>query len=449
MKEAGPFSQTYEQDQIGKLIDSLLYVEQTELAAMLVAACVRNDCKRLLDKNLSFALGLEYVKMSGCGFGLIGLIGGIANGMKYGIEGGLKTFAAATVLGMLWGLLGIVWSRLGTPFLLKHSQTARNPVQVVEFQMALPPSEAFDECYRGLLSLRGMRMESSDRESGTLRGVTGFGLQSPGEIVGMEIISLSDNTSGVCVYSRPLSLFGLDFGRSKANVSFLAKVLEDAGHQRLQSTSNIPKSRVGKVFNSLSEFEQDELRIRLVVMHLRRFANWRNTFSIFVHLLMILMAVASILIPISWTFGGLRAASCMGLGVLEFALGAGIGVAFVASKVKSRKKDPLPSALQVHELRLGVSASQAFETCLAYISASGIRVQEVDRESRTLCAIMPMSWKSAGELVGVKIDQLVSSSQCGVRVYSRPLYIGAPDFGKHRSNILLLSKAIEEACVIA
>lgn len=341
-----------------------------------------------------------------------------------------------------------MYSRFATPRLVKYLKAHKGALQIEDVQLAVPVSKAFDQCFASLSAIKGMRIAVADRENGILRAVTGLSWQSPGEVVGVEISALGPDASAVCVYSKPLSLFGLDFGRCKSNVTLLSRLIGTAGAKPLPSAVCDRANRMNAILNSLTESERHEFRVKLIVMNLCYLKDRCNISALLLHYLVSLVVFSGLSALIA-SIGGLKLAliaeQTVNLSGLSMLVGMIIGLAVL---IKGKGKHTLRAVVQVEELQLQVPASKAFEACFSVLSANGNRVEAVNREDKTLSVITPLSWKSAGEQVGIEVQEL-HDGRCGVRVFSRPLYPGAPDFGVHRNNLVMVSNAIKDACTAA
>ncbi len=227
-------------------------------------------------------------------------------------------------------------------------------------------------------------------------------------------------------------------------------------------TSESRVDRIELIVNSLSDFEQDELRMKLGVRqqqdYCRRLLDWRNSLALGLHSMIYCGVFFGIFMG---TFAGiatgLQAGLVAGLAVFAgTALGAGfffgllmaaymIGLMrFFMPRFTKNLRQQRSAAFQVHELQLPLPAPEAFEVCLSSLSATkGIRLEAIDRENGTVRGISPLSWRSPGEVVGAKIDS-IAPDVSRVRVYSKALFT-ILDFGKNRANVFSLSKSIEDA----
>lgn len=231
-------------DRIEQIVRSLSDFEQDELRMKLGVTQLQDTCRRLLVWRNSLALGLHTMMFCGVFFGLImGLFAGIGVGMQAGLWVGLATFAGTAIgAGFFFGLFMAAYMiglmRFMMPRFVKNlGQRKSAAFQVLELQLPLPVSEGFEVCLSSLSATRGIRMESVDRDNGSVRGVTALTWRSPGEVVGVKVDQGAADTTRVRVYSKAL-FTGLDFGKNRANVSKLAKSIEDAGqvHAILKST---------------------------------------------------------------------------------------------------------------------------------------------------------------------------------------------------------------------
>lgn len=104
-------NQTHENnnDRIGQLINSMSFVERLETSFKLYVAHSCEDAQRMLDKQNSSAMNLEYVKISGVVGAILGLFYGILFASKMGLVVGLQIFGGALLggdsLGRAWNLV--------------------------------------------------------------------------------------------------------------------------------------------------------------------------------------------------------------------------------------------------------------------------------------------------------------------------------------------------------
>jgi hypothetical protein len=235
-----------------------------------------------------------------------------------------------------------------------------------------------------------------------------------------------------------------------------------------ESNSQLPvnsETRVDKIeqiVHSLSDFEQDELRMRLSFAQLQdtcvRLQDWRNSLAIGLHTMMfagvsfglftgLFMAITfglrngftAAISTFAYTavFGGFLFGLCMAAYMVA-------SIRFFMPRLTKNLGDRRSVLFQLQETSLPLPAREALEVCITALSATkGTRLEAIDRENGTVRAVLPMSWRSPGELVGAKVDA-ASDDISRIRVYSRALYTGL-DLGKTRANVVTLTRLIEES----
>lgn len=234
-----------------------------------------------------------------------------------------------------------------------------------------------------------------------------------------------------------------------------------------QPDSDLPapvESRVDQIFritSALSEFERDELRFKLIAMHLndhcRRLAEPKNVIAFGLHTLTISGAVVGLAVG---AVAGLMAAATSGplQGLLWFVCGAlGGGGCFglfmaiflvlnlrmsfkrIAKNLSSTKS----SLYHVDEIELPLLADQAYDVCKTEVEAKKwLRVEALDKGNMAISATANATFRSPGELVGIKIES-VPDGRVRVRIYSRALFT-TTDFGKNHWNVRMLSDSIKK-----
>ncbi|MBX9671478.1 MAG: hypothetical protein K2X93_28070 [Candidatus Obscuribacterales bacterium] len=220
---------------IESIFHSLSDFERDELITKLGTSQLHETCLRLQDGRISLALCLHTMMFCGVFFGgFLGLGLGAVIGVQEGFWAGLATFAGTALgggffFGLIVAAYMIAWMRIFMPRFVKNLNKQQSAAfQVQELELPVQAAEAFEVCLSSLAAPKGMRMESIDRENLSVRAVTAFTWKSPGEIVGVKVDPLAADTSRVRVYSKAM-FTTLDFGKNRANVTSLAKSIEDAG----------------------------------------------------------------------------------------------------------------------------------------------------------------------------------------------------------------------------
>lgn len=458
MAEHDPQLPANSQVQLDEIVHSLSEFERAELRMKLVASYLRDSYGKVLGWHNSLFIALLLITFEVL---VLGLPVGIRVGLKTDFAAGLAAFGAtAYYKGLLWGLLGAVFFIGTVKFLLSRyirniAQQKFPEFQIRELQLPLLAPAAFEACLSSLSVFKDIRMETIDRGNGTLRAVTALSWQSSGEVLEIKIEQLSPDVSRVRIYSKTLIPQTLDFGKNHANVCLLAKYIETAVNPSLPSNDQIRTNQIDQIVNSLSEFEQDELRMKLFATHLhdtwnrlmdKRYSlalNWEyvKISGLFVGILGLLVGII-----IGWKGGfivGLNTfAAVLAGGCLWGLCGAGFAKFYMPRLIKNL--DPRKSgALQVRELQVPLLGPEAFEACISSLSAiKDIKIEAINRENKTLRAITASNWRSPGEVIGVKIEQLTPDAS-KIHVYSKTFSL--LDFGKNRNSVDRLAKSIEYA----
>lgn len=220
---------------IKRIIGALSDFEQDELSSTIQANRMREYHQRLSEPKNLIAFGMHTAVLGGAFFGLfMGVFCGLAGLYSGGIISGLTAFFGTLVFGgvgfgICMGLYMLLLMKMTTSSMAKNlnaGQSTLFQVQKVEIPVAL--GEGIELCLTTIASKKGWSIESINREEGTVRAMTCPTLRSPGELVGVKVDALTDDSSVVNVYSRAL-FTALDFGKNRQNVAMLAKEIEEAG----------------------------------------------------------------------------------------------------------------------------------------------------------------------------------------------------------------------------
>lgn len=221
---------------IKRIISALSDFEQDEIAYAIQAEKMREYNVRLSERKNLIAYGMHTGFWAGAFWGaFMGLFSGMAVLFHGGILHALVAFFGTLILGggffgLFMGLFMVLQLKITTASMaknLKVGQSALFQVQKVEVPVSM--AESIELSLTALASKKGWRIESINREEGTVRAMTPPSVRSPGEVVGIKADPLTDNSSTISIYSKAI-FTALDFGKNKQNVTLLAKEIEEAGH---------------------------------------------------------------------------------------------------------------------------------------------------------------------------------------------------------------------------
>ncbi len=221
--------------------------------------------------------------------------------------------------------------------------------------------------------------------------------------------------------------------------------------------------RIEKLIQSLSEFEQDELRQKLnfleIENHNRLFENKRNVLNFMLHTIIyysIAFSIAFLIIflcttPVNLLFNGANLIRLLQSWlILSIIFGFLSSLAIIILKMvllpKLTKSHGQKHSLlgQLNQFELPLNTIDALNICQNVLYAKpDIKVESIDTENNTINATTGFSLRSPGELIGIKIEPITNKS-CKIYIYSKALF-ATLDLGKNQSNIILLTKLISQA----
>lgn len=164
----------------------------------------------------------------------MGVFCGLAGLYTSGIFSGLSAFLGTLIIGggifgVCMGLYMMLLMKIISTSMSKSMNTKESPLfQVRKVELPVSLAEGVELSLTTIASKKGWRLESINRDEGTVRATTSPSLRSPGEVVGVKVDALSENSSIVSIYSKAI-FTALDFGKNKQNVTMLAKEIEEAG----------------------------------------------------------------------------------------------------------------------------------------------------------------------------------------------------------------------------
>ncbi len=227
----------------------------------------------------------------------------------------------------------------------------------------------------------------------------------------------------------------------------------------------LPESRSQRVINvalSLSECEQEELRIALHAHRLRKMTNrmsdWGSCLSIALHSGALFGITVGLMIGFT---DAVYAGMSFGLlaGVLVFFVSTIISAAFCGlamtailailyktmyQQTLARLSSGKTNTFQHEELEIPLSIAESFSVCKSTLEATkGARVETSDEKNLEIRAVTKMSWKSPGEAVGVKLEP-IDENRTRAKIYSKDLF-NSWGLGKNQSNVRCLKTAINDA----
>jgi hypothetical protein len=227
----------------------------------------------------------------------------------------------------------------------------------------------------------------------------------------------------------------------------------------------LPESRsdrVIKVAMSLSECEQEELRIALNALRVRRITNrlsdLGSCFVVSLHSGALFGVFMGLLIG---SLDGIYAGATFGLlaGLLVFAastiastLFCGLTMTVILAivyklmypRTAARLSSGQPATFQHDDLEIPLSLSESYSVCKSTLEATkGTRVEKADENSGDIRAVTQMSWRSPGEAVGVKLES-IDANRTRAKIYSKDIY-NSWGLGKNRKNVRVLKSAIADA----
>jgi len=226
---------------ITRIIGALSEFEQEELSNTLQTLKIKRAQTRASTKNmLIFSLHT-------------GVIGGLSAGLLMSIlmasvvislggefitvwtclqMGGLFAVALTLFCAVyMFLLLKVATTSMAREAALKHTKLYK--VQKVE--IPVPLKDGIELSISAIGAKKGWTLESLDREDGTVSAISAATVRSPGELVGIKVDPLTENSCTVSIYSKPLFTI-IDFGKNNDNVNLLAKEVEEAAlvHQLLK-----------------------------------------------------------------------------------------------------------------------------------------------------------------------------------------------------------------------
>jgi hypothetical protein len=227
---------------ISRIIGALSEFEQEELSSEIQALKVRRAHARLANTRNLIIFSVHSALVAGVSAGL--LIGALM--MSVAIALGGDFIALGTIIQMsiafagsialfsavyMFLLLKAATTSMARELSLKHSKLYK----MRKVEIPVPLKEGIELSITALASKKGWHLESINRDEGTVISQTSASSRSPGELVGMKVDPLTENSCVVNIYSKPMYT-ALDFGKSLYNVNLLAKEIEEAGvvHQLLK-----------------------------------------------------------------------------------------------------------------------------------------------------------------------------------------------------------------------
>jgi len=236
-----PIVQDSRLTRIKRIVEALSDFEQDEIAYEIQSRKVKKAHAYLADLKNLIRLSL-----------FTGLIAGAAGGILTGFciwftalsLGGTTSIFTLLALSLTFGAMYMAGTSAFVFVVLKllTLTPARNLIvqsnksfRVQKVEVPVPINEGVELSLTALAAKRGWRIQSINRQEGTISAQTAASLRSPGELVGIKVDSLTEDSSMVSIYSKPI-LTSMDFGKSGQNVSRLAKEIEEAGlvHQLLK-----------------------------------------------------------------------------------------------------------------------------------------------------------------------------------------------------------------------
>ncbi len=220
---------------IKRIIGALSDFEQDELSSAIQANRMREYQVRLSEPKNLIAFGTHTGLWCGIFFGtFMGIFAAIAGLYSGGVVQALIAFFGMLFLGgglfgLAMGLYMLLLMKVTTNSMSKNLNSGQSALfQVQKVDLPVPLAESIELSLTTIAAKKGWRIESINREEGTVRAMTSASIFSPGEIVGVKVDPLSENASTVSVYSKAL-FTAIDFGKNKKNVTLIAKEIEEAG----------------------------------------------------------------------------------------------------------------------------------------------------------------------------------------------------------------------------
>lgn len=234
-KKELPATQESRVSRIQRIINALSDFEQDEISTALQIAKMREYQVRMAEPGNALAFGLHTGIWAGLFFGGFTAAIALAAGLATGNLMSAISLAASTLLvcgfgfGIFCGIYMVLLIRSMTFFMKMHQNSGSSALlQVRKVEVPVPFAEAVELSVTAIGSKKGWRLEGLDRNEGTVRAVTVATVFSPGEIVGVKVDPLTEDSSMVSVYSKAL-FTAMDMGKNARNVKQLAKEIEEAG----------------------------------------------------------------------------------------------------------------------------------------------------------------------------------------------------------------------------
>lgn len=227
----------------------------------------------------------------------------------------------------------------------------------------------------------------------------------------------------------------------------------------------LPESRSKRVINvalSLSECEQEELRIALNALRLAKMTNrmsdWRSCFLVALHSGALFGITVGLMIGFtdavyaSMNFGLLAGALVFFVSTILSAAFCGLAMAAILAflyktmyqQTLARLSSGKTNTFQHEDLEIPLSIAESFSVCKNTLEATrGARVEKSDEINHEIRAVTKMSWKSPGESVGVKLEA-IDENRTRAKIYSKDLF-NSWGLGKNLSNVRCLKTAISDA----
>lgn len=220
---------------IQRVIGALSDFEQDEISHSVQSSRMREYQVRLSEPRNLIAFGMHTGIWGGAFFGVfMGVFCGLAGLYTSGIFSGVSAFLGTLIVGggvfgICMGLYMMLLMKLISMSMSKSFNTKESPLfQVRKVELPVSLAEGIELSLTTIASKKGWRLESINRDEGTVRATTSPSLRSPGEVVGVKVDALSKDSSIVSIYSKAI-FTALDFGKNKQNVTMLAKEIEEAG----------------------------------------------------------------------------------------------------------------------------------------------------------------------------------------------------------------------------
>ncbi len=216
-------------------------------------------------------------------------------------------------------------------------------------------------------------------------------------------------------------------------------------------------ARLESIIDSLSEFEQDEIRLKLMYLearnHVRLVENWKSTLAVAFHIFPFFFIILSISVIIPSlifqfhfiaNFNLLLLFSLIALFSLISTVFAILGIMLTIPSLNILYAIKKARQFQVNHFEIPLDIDDSLHICQAVLySKSDVIIESVDTVNNIIKARTKFSFRSPGELIGINIYP-ISPKSSKVSVYSKSLFPSI-DLGKNYSNVILLTNLITQA----